>query len=78
MFSSKTDHGVTVNNFLKFSIQNILQSAAAERGTSAVAAAVSAAVAAAASRLASNLILSVLHSGKGLRQFFCESLKYLS
>jgi hypothetical protein len=61
MFSSKTDHGVTVNNF-----------------TSAVAAAVSAAVAAAASRLASNLILSVLHSGKDLHQFFCESLEYLS
>ena len=50
MFSAKSDHGVAVNNLLKFSIQNILQSAAAERGSSAVAAAVSAAVAAAASR----------------------------
>ena len=54
MFSAKSDHGVAVNNLLKFSIQNILQSAAAERGSSAVAAAVSAAVAAAASRFQLN------------------------
>lgn len=47
---SGNDRGVTVNSFLKFSIQNILQSAAADGGSSAVAAAVSAAVAAAASR----------------------------